>query len=81
MMPGDSWGISPLDSLESGGIFDLLQEQMRQLDDQDWVEIQKLLEQFGQQIPMIPAPEDLPENGSKDPNKRKSKKKRKVYTL
>ena len=81
MMPGEEWSIMPLDSVNSGGLFDLLHQQMQELDEQDWAEIQQLLEQFGGQVPLIPTPEDLQENAPEEDKKGKKKKKRKVYTL
>ncbi len=81
MMPGDEFGMMPLDSLQSGGLFDLFQGQMNQLSAEDWEQITKMMEQFGGQMPLIPNPEDLPEMDSKDPKTGKKKKKRKVYTL
>jgi len=81
MMPGEDWPVMPLDSLNSGSLFDLLQEQMQEIDAEDWAEIQRLFEQFGTEMPLMPAPKDWPKQDLKDKEGKKKKKKRKVYTL
>lgn len=81
MFPQDGFGMMPMDSLNSGNLFDLFQGQMQQMDPADWEEINKMLQQLGQQSPLIPRPDDLPEMKEGDTKKGKKKKKRKVYTL
>ena len=57
-------------------------EQLQQMDDEDWAEMQKLFESFGDFNPVIPAPENSEEfKNQQEGIQQKPNKKRKSYSL
>jgi hypothetical protein len=63
-------------------LMEMLQQQMKQMESEDWAELEKLFESFGKFSPMIPTPEKLDEFKKEEGDiKEKSNKKRKSYTL
>ena len=69
-----------------GEMFGMMEEGMGGMESLDWGEFEKMLEQFGIDDTLIPAPENLDEQNQQDPQngqpiKKKKKTKRKTYTL
>ncbi len=62
------------DSLDFNGMIDLMQDQLNQLSEEDWSEINKMMEQFGQLMPM-------PDGKKSNPSQKKDKKGRKIQSL
>ena len=61
------------DSLDFNGMIDLMQDQLNQLSKEDWSEINKMMKQFGQLMPM-PG-----QNNNSSP--KKDKKGRKIQSM
>ncbi len=66
-----------------GEMFGMMEEGMNGMESLDWGEFEKMLEQFGIDDSLIPAPENLDEQeqNKEQPSKKKKKSKRKTYTL
>jgi hypothetical protein len=79
--PNSNW--MPLDpnSADLSKMMELLQKQMQQIDEEDWVEMEKLFKSFGDFSPTVPAPEESDKKEEGGNIIKKPNKKRKVYTL
>lgn len=62
------------DSLDFNGMVDMMQDQLNQLSKEDWSEINKMMEQFGQMMPM-------PDGQKNESTPKKDKKGRKIQSL
>jgi len=63
------------DSLDMNGMIDMMQEQMNQLSQQDWKELESLMNQFSQMMPLPDGSGISPKSNGDKPTKNKRGKK------
>lgn len=66
------------------GMGDMMQQLQQMMQGFDWSQMEDMMQGFGLEAPLVPAPEQLDENGDplpQDKQIKKKKKKRKTYSL